>query len=76
MDKEKPKKFFIKKWWFWVAVFLNWIRHIVLAKQTHYIEYLGSLIGSFIFVFSIGMIIWLVVRTWRGIKEKREKKGL
>jgi len=43
MDKEKPKKFFIKKWWFWVAVFLNWIRHIVLAKQTHYIEYLGSL---------------------------------
>ena len=76
MEREKSKKFFIKKWWFWLAVFLNWIRHIIITEQFLYIEYLGSFIGSFIFVFSIGMIIWLVVKNYQMIKKKRKEKGL
>jgi len=66
----KEKKFFIKKWYFWVVVFINWIWFLILTEQTSLLDYPLSFIGGFVVIFIGWLFIWLIVKLVKYIMKK------
>lgn len=69
IDKKK-KKFFIKRWFFWILVILNWFLGLILSKNFTLLYMIASFIGSFVLFFVFGLFIWMVLKVVRKIRGK------
>ena len=70
--KERKHKFFLKKWYFWLAVIIDLLL-FEPAEATGFIGWSGSFVGAFIVVFFVFFIFWWIIKVFRMVKEKRER---
>lgn len=70
------KKFFTRKWYFWVVVVVNWIWILTLTEQFSLLDYPLSFFGSFIVIFVIWLSIWSLVRLVKYIIKDFKKKQM